>query len=309
MPKVSAKFGFWPKKESISMDAVQIETLDDASNNVESVLCSEWMHKDWFYAPTAASYNIVSGVTTQLPYSSRVFQLPFTHRITHTTDDNKQHLDFLVWCLGFFEGIRLTTSEAGYLDATPVKTGKLTDFILTNGTQLSDAVELAERYWMDNMVDMRQGKRMIGVIHCLFLAQNPKHLSFERFTYLYMALDACFKLASKRFEPTKRLSHASRIEWTCQQFDIPVPAWAIPFDKGSEVSVARNDTIHEALFFEEPLGFATYGGNNDTGYSSSVLLQMEALICRLVVALLGRPDAAYVRSAVTTRQIHGLSLK
>ncbi len=49
MPKVSAKFGFWPKKESISMDAVQIETLDDASSNVESILCSEWMHKDWFY--------------------------------------------------------------------------------------------------------------------------------------------------------------------------------------------------------------------------------------------------------------------
>ena len=310
MPEGSAEFGFLPKPLSISTGEIHVETLDDTSDIVQSIRNSERVHKDWYYAPPSASQNMFNGEILEHPYPSRVFSLPFTHRLRHTSDDNHAHLDFLIWCLGFFEGTRLTTFEAGYLDATPIKTGKLTDFILTGGTQPSDALELAERYWTDHVAKPRQIKRMIGIIHCLFLAQNPNHMPFEKFYYLYMALDACFKATSEIFSAPSRLSHAKRIEWTCQQFRMPVPEWATnASERPTEISAVRNDAIHEALFFDEPLGFVTYGGSSRSEGGRNVPLQMEALTCRLIVALLGMPEAGYVRSPVNTRQRHGLCLR
>jgi hypothetical protein len=243
------------------------------------------------------------------PYPARVFGLPHTHRLWHSSDDDRDHLDFLIWCLGFFEGLRLTTFEAGYLDATPIKKGALTDFVLTGGSTPANAIELAEKFWTDHASYPRRTKRMVGIIHSLFLAQNPNHLQFEAFSYLYMALDACFKLTCDLRGAPRGLSHAARIEWTCQQFGMPVPNWAASTPgNGSQISTVRNDTIHEALFFDEPLGFVTYGGRTPPVNQQNVPLQMIALTCRLVVALLGKPDAAHVKSAVSTRQKSGLKL-
>lgn len=310
MPEGSAEFGFLPNPLSISAGEIHVETLDGTPEIVQSIRDSERVHKGWYYAPPSGSQNILNGEILEHPYPMRVFRLPFTHRIRHASDDNHAHLDFLIWCLGFFEGTRLTTFEAGYLDATPITKGNLTDFILTSGTQPGDALELAERYWRDHNSAPRQIKQMIGIIHCLFLAQNPNHMPFEKFSYLYMALDACFKATSEMHSPPARLSHAKRIEWTCQQFGMPIPEWATaPSGTATEISGVRNDTIHEALFFDEPLGFVTYGGSPGSGGGLNTPSQMEALTCRFIVALLGMPQADYVRSPVNTRQRHGLSLK
>ena len=48
-----------------------------------------------------------------LPYSSRVFGLPHTHTIEHETAVDEEHIEFHVWALSFFLGMRLTTTEAG----------------------------------------------------------------------------------------------------------------------------------------------------------------------------------------------------
>ncbi|SFQ80547.1 hypothetical protein SAMN05421764_1432 [Donghicola eburneus] len=309
MPEGTAKFGFLTKPMSISTGEIHVEILDGASEIIQSIRNSERVHEGWYYAPPSGSRNMFNGEILEHPYPSRVFSLPFTHRLRHASGDDRAHLDFLIWCLGFFEGTRLTTLEAGYLDATPIVAGKLTDFILAGGTQPEDALELAERYWTDHVASPRQIKRMIGIIHCLFLAQNPKHMPFEKFSYLYTALDACYKATSEMCAAPNRLSHARRIEWTCQQFRMPVPEWANPSDSTTEISAVRNDAIHEALFFDEPLGFVTYGGSSGSGVEPNVPLQMEALTCRLIVALLGMPDAGYVRSPVNSRQRHGLCLR
>ena len=58
----------------------------------------------------------------------------------------------------------------------------------------------------------------------------------------------------------------------------------------------RNATIHEALYMEEPLGFALHG----MGGNSNLTLEMEALVCRLLIALLGAHAPAQHRSAVPT---------
>lgn len=310
MPEGSAKFGYLPRPLMISTGEIRIETLDGTQEILQAIRKSEQVRENWYYAPRSGRQNVFNREFSDHPYPRRVFNLPFTHRLQHVSDDKQAHLDFLVWCLGFFEGTRLTTFEAGFLDATPVTTGKLTDFILAGETQPSDALELAERFWIDNASDERKIKRMIGIIHCLFLAQNPNHLPFETFSYLYMALDACFKMTSEMHTAPSQLSHAKRIGWTCEQFKMPVPAWAAKLSGGAtEISTVRNDAIHEALFFEEPLGFVTYGGSSGSGYGGNVPLEMKALTCRLIVALLGKPDASYVSSLVNTRQRHGLCLR
>ena len=102
--------------------------------------------------------------------------------------------------------------------------------------------------------------------------------------------------------------HAARLYWTCKSFGLPTPKWATTGSSNStEVSAARNPTLHEALFFEEPLGFAIYGGSKPS-QQNNITLEMQALICRLLVALLGKPNCDYVTSPVNTRQIFGLDL-
>jgi hypothetical protein len=55
---------------------------------------------------------------------------------------------------------------------------------------------------------------------------------------------------------------------------------------------------------KQSYGFALHG----IGTDQNLPLEIEALICRLLVALLGAPGAAYVTSSINSRQRHGLTL-
>ncbi len=87
-------------------------------------------------------------------------------------------------------------------------------------------------------------------------------------------------------------------------FGIPTPAWADKSGGRAEIAILRNDALHEALFMGEPLGFAVHG----VGTNNNLTLEMEALICRLLMALLGASASDYVRTAVNTRQRYMLTL-
>ena len=52
--------------------------------------------------------------------------------------------------------------------------------------------------------------------------QFPQSLPFERFQYLYMALDACFKLVACKQVKTPSVPHGRRIEWLCTTLGLPV---------------------------------------------------------------------------------------
>lgn len=296
MQKLSSNFGYLPQSCNFTSGKIKVADLPDLYTLIDKVSDHHGsIHKDWFYAPHT------------LPYKSRVFGLPKTHKLTHEKADSIEHLQFLVWCLGFFAGIRLTTTEAGFLDATPIKTEMLTDFVLMNCT-FADAVALADAFWRQNANYDRRAKLVCSIIHSLFIAQYPPAMCFERFMYLYAALDACFALAESINPPSRKLSHAARLEWLCDQFKIPTPAWAVPGQGKSEVSLVRNPLLHEALFFEEPLGFSIYGGNESITNRGNIMLEMKALVCRLLVSLLGKADMGYATSAVNSRQMHGLNL-
>jgi hypothetical protein len=199
--------------------------------------------------------------------------------------------------------MRLTTSECGFLDATPVRPGLLVDFSLSTN-ELGPAIALADSFWRTHHSYCRRTKLIEGVIHTLFLSHCPLFLEFERFTYLYTALDACYAL-TKSITGTAAKPHAERIQWMCEELGLPVPHWATPVSRATTVSIVRNNALHEALFFDEPLGFAVSGGSPDT---SNVTLEMAALVCRLVIALLGKRDCHYVRSPVNTYQQFELDL-
>lgn len=302
MAVTTAEFGYFPHELEETCGPISISTLTDLAVKATEVQTSGTVEDGWVYAPLGLKRDVFNDKTHQMPYPCRVFGMPKTHVLKHDSADGLAHLQFLVWCVGFFEGMRLTTSERGFLDATPVRRGTLTDFVLHR--RLASAIQLAESFWQLHHGHHRRTKRIEGIIHVLFMSSYPLYLEFERFMYLYTALDGCYAL-TKDLYGGKSQNHASRIEWMCQKFDIPVPVWAQSASSATEVSAVRNDTFHEALFFQEPLGFAVYGGAKSV---AGVPLQMHALVCRLIVALLGKPDCAYVKEPVDARQRYSLDL-
>lgn len=296
------EFGFRSSALDLRAGPITIETLDALEDRVAEVEQSDQKFQDWIYAPLQSITNLGNGKTSQAPYTARVFGLPNTHIIRHVEDAELGHLQFHIWSLGFFTGQRLSATEAGFLDATPLKPGKLNDFVLL-GDSLPKAVLLAEAYWLGNMHDRKQLARFEAAIHALFLSQNPRLLQFEGFMFLYTALDACFAIMKDMFPAPYPRTHGERTKWMCDHYGVPVPDWAEP-DGGAEIAGLRNPTIHEGLYMGEPLGFAIEG----RGSNRNLNLQMQAVVSRLLVAILGGAETDYVKSAVTSRQNIGLRL-
>lgn len=294
-------FGWYPDRLDFTVGAVTVSTLPDLEGNTLWVRQDTGVEGDWLYAPMREQHVMGHGVRT-LPYPSRIFGLPKTHRLAHAAADGQEHLDFLLWALGFFVGMRLAATEAGFVDATPVKPRKLIDFVIV-GREIERAMGLAERFWQANKAQPSRAKRWGAAVHALFIGQGPQLLQYERFIYLYGALDACFALASDLLGPVSgRITHAGRIAWLCRRLNMPVPSWADDTaGPGSPLADIRNPMLHESLFLDAPLGFAVHGG----GTGQNLPLEMEAVICRWLVALLGDPGGGYVRSPVTTRMKHG----
>lgn len=71
------------------------------------------------------------------------------------------------------------------------------------------------------------------------------------------------------------------------------------------ISGIRNDNFHEAIFFGQPLGFSSI---NNSQYGNDILLQMQALVCRLLAAILSVNDCSYLKSSVNSRDYHSLKI-
>ncbi|MEA9920802.1 hypothetical protein [Xanthomonas campestris] len=304
---VSKSFGFYPKRCDLQTPRFNLQTLPELDELVAELQAYREVDKDWIYSGNALARNFFTGEERTMPYGARVFGLPKTHVLTLNGSASAEDLDFVVWCLSFFTGMRLTATEAGYLDATPIKPGKLVDFVCRSSE--AAAVELGLDYLQREHANPRAPKLVAAVIHALFISQYPQSLPFERFQYLYMALDACYKLISAKEEKKPNTTHAGRIEWMCMRYGVPVPGWANNAASASAVSLVRNDAFHEALFFDEPLGFAVHGPQTRATNSDNLPLQMQAVVCRLLVAILGKPDVGYVKTAVDTRQRYSLALE
>lgn len=307
-PGTSAEIGYYPAICDIATDRLSIETLSGHAAIVAEIESDANVVKGWIYPGAQQHRDFMSGEARSMPYTARVFGLPKTHVLTLHQSDSQDELDFVVWCLSFFSGIRLTTTEAGFLDATPIKLGTLVDFVLSDCT-LTDALHLSLNYMESWRSEPRALKRVAAAIHALFLAQYPQNLPFERFQYLFMSLDACFSLASGQEAKKPNIGHARRIKWMCDRYGMPIPDWTVSAAKGTApVSTVRNDVFHEALFFEQPLGFAICDGNQPQASIPNIDLEMQGLVCRLLIAILGKPSADYVRTPIASRMLHALKV-
>lgn len=223
---MDVEFGYYPSPLSLSVGDIEIRTLPDLEETV-AVVGTEGVEADWVYAPPQEVSHFGSGgrYIRTMPYASRVFDLPKPHALRHAAADGDDHLAFLLWALSLFTGMRLTTTEAGFVDATPIVPGKLVDFGMS-GASLGKAMALADTFWHAHRAEPMRAKRFAAAVHALFLGQNPLLLQFEHFIFLYAALDACFALASSLHPPPQRPTHADRIAWMCSLFSMPTPGWA-----------------------------------------------------------------------------------
>ena len=296
----SLKFGYHPEQFEFNAGHISVQPLADLAESTRRIESSDGIENGWIYALPQSERRTIPDKT------HRIFGLPKTHVLTHKEADADEHVAFHIWTLSFFSGLRLTPMKAGFLDATPLKPGSLVDFVPSTSADLTKSVELAEEFWSVNRRCPKRACWVQAIINALFFGQNPRNLQFESFLFLYTAFDACYKLAFS-LQPGKlppRLSHPRRIEEMCDLFCITLPDWASGGSK-SELAWIRNATVHEALFMGEPLGFDLHG----IGTDKNLTLEMQSLLCRLVVALLGGGQTDYVRSPIDTRQRFGLELK
>jgi hypothetical protein len=128
---VSVKFGYYPEHCDVETDRFSVQTLPGHADSVANIASDPNVVKDWIYPGAQQQRDFMSGEISSMPYNARVFGLPKTHALTLHESKSQDDLDFVVWCLSFCVGMRLTTTEAGFLDATPIKPGKLVDFAVS----------------------------------------------------------------------------------------------------------------------------------------------------------------------------------
>ena len=116
------EFGFYPLGLDITDTRFSIKSHPDRDKRVSNVRNDSAAVNGWFYA-SLMDRRSENGDIISPP--GRIFGLPRTHMITITNVANKEEVKFVIWCLSFFLGLRLTTEECGFLDATPIERGKL----------------------------------------------------------------------------------------------------------------------------------------------------------------------------------------
>ncbi|EPG7577993.1 hypothetical protein M0K77_002397 [Providencia rettgeri] len=187
----STKFGFYPKYLDIKTNFFSVITIPEYESVISDIKAHPNVDKDWFYAGPQEVSDLYGNVSTK-PYSGRVFSMPKTHILKLNGAFSQKDLNFVIWCLSFFTGMRLTTTQAGFLDATPIKPGTLVDFCVSDSSE-QNAIQVALNYLRKENHHHLECTRIAAVIHALFLAQRPQNLNYEKFQYLYMSLDGCVK--------------------------------------------------------------------------------------------------------------------
>lgn len=303
-------FGFFPDLLELRAGDITISTLPEFEEVTRLVRESPQVDGKWFYAPPQESRDVLRGTITAKPYSTRVFGLEKTHRLEHASSQDLSRLRFLMHCLAFFEGVRLDDTGAGFLDATPIERGTLTDFALL-GDSLGKALEFADRFWVAHETDPKIAERVLGIFQSLSLSQAPQALSFERFVWAYTAIEGAFVVAHKACGVPNHGGHPQRIANLCTAIGIQVPKWATNQLSKNSVKV-RNDALHEGLFLERPLGYESLGTvpvpDGERSITSALPAAMQNFVCRVVLWLLGIRPTQYLQSSTYERSRFAIRL-
>ncbi len=252
------EFGHYPKRISISSQIFEIVTKPDLESRLHRKSSNVILKNGWIFP---------SQVSTSQP--ERIFGLNETHDFRFNSKIlNKEIVDFLVWCLGYFYGMRLTISpRKGYVDTTSNDPGKLVDFDPFD-SQLADIL-----MFLKESFDKEENRLLlISAINTFFWGQSPLNFQFESFNFFYMAIDAIFRLdwgPRGKKEP----AHKDRLSYLCQKFQIKADT-----DFMTTIIKFRNDLSHEAQMNHMPMGYSIFDESH-----RNILLKLRRLVCRLIM--------------------------
>ena len=143
---MQSHFGYYPNRFEYTGAKIKIATLPDLDKIKAEVMSWSSVDKDWAYGPPVQQVNLFNPDDVQvLPYPSRIFGLPMTHRIEHP-DGDLHRLWYLVWIFGFIAGMRMAPQNPGFIDCAPLKPGTLTDFY-GGKRELEIGLECADALW------------------------------------------------------------------------------------------------------------------------------------------------------------------
>lgn len=228
------------------------------------------------------------------------FSLPPTHRVClNSTNPDPAAENFFIALFGMLKGLRLQREGWQHFHKCPTQRGSLCDFY-ADDREIAATFDLATAFWMRHTAPETR-KLAFGAIHWHLFAQLYEH-EFERFNAQYTALDTCWKLAERTMSVTAN-GHAERPRKLAVELGLQMPSWAIPLapEKAAcSLSRRRNSLVHEAMYADEPVGFAH--PQTEPGME----LELRGFVARCIFALIGVTNE-YTRSAVDSRQTIGFA--
>lgn len=289
-------FGFLPEAAHISWDegACCIEPLPEHSQLVTQMLSHPQVLDGWCYPPVRPI-----NANVQTPLVPQGFALPASHQISLASDDaDDEQANFLIALFGMLKGRRLQRPEWQHFYKASIDS-KLADFYATD-TEIVRALDIATSFWRQH-TEPEIRKLAFGALHWHLFAQLYEH-EFERFNAQYMALDACYKLATKTRNRFESPSHATRAGALCDLLNMPPPSWAVCLSGQTKCALSerRNALVHEAIYAGLPVGFVHPA---DQG---AMERELTGLVARILLHLLGI-DNEYTRSECTTRAMIGFT--
>lgn len=301
------EFGFLPTSTQFEVDNIIVQPLANAADVIASVLELGLIDGQWIY-PAIVDKSVLSNVLTQskidkIQVPAARFELPTTHILVHKQTKDIERTKFLVSMMGFFLGLRLMPKGWGHFYRTPVALHTLSDFHVAND-ELQQCIVYADRFWLQHR-KKKMRTLIFSAVNAFQIAQSYQH-DYERFLFLYTALDTCMEMLQEVF-PTKfqkkRIRHWQYARLMVDFLEIkPLPKWARKRRKLTKtvLSETRNAAIHDGLIAGVPFGHDVIG-------QDMLELELTNLISRAIIRILG-VSCRYTSTAINTRQQHSIDL-
>jgi len=256
-------FGWLEKPLSLKSTQFEISPVthfDDAIN----IISEHPTHDAWF----------------EMPPSSIRFELPSTHYLevdSNTITDDLAIL--LISVLGFLQGLNLKPYGVGHLHRTPRQSRTLVEFS-PSLDEVENVLRTVLIFYANHGSKPDVMSLMNAALHWYMTSQSYDH-HFEQFAWQYTVLDNLHKLASKIDRKFSDGRIAALARYYGVNLHIAFSDPDIPQKNTKALTDCRNKLIHEALWCNQPIGYAV----SQTSYA--ILRSLRRFNSQLILASLG----------------------
>lgn len=281
---VCLRFGFLIDKKEFNCRDFSIVTVDEFAEIVNSFYEYVQVSNGWIYGPEKR-LNKSHGEKEKFKQPGPLvrdsfYRMSDTHEIKTNIKD-EEHLRFLILGYGFLQGLYLTPEGYSYLGCIPYEPGKLNGLLLLKDDYVN-GMEIINYYFKSSTVENRN--QMFACIHWFSIGQSFS-FAWDKFDAQYKVLDGIYRLSGITGVPL----HAERPVALASKYNIKRPKWAELDSSGkkSQLSIHRNELVHEAKYAGHPIGYS-YPSEN---YS----LELTSFNTKLIAAALGI-DTPYLKA-------------